>query len=69
MEYIQVTKDNIEGEHGVLPSRFPPTYANPSSRTVLFYDIDRGVEPDYALTSAESFYDRQGLTDYINSPY
>ena len=32
-----------------------------------FYDIDRGVEPDYALTSPESFYDRVTLTDYINS--
>ena len=31
-----------------------------------FYDIDRGVEPDYALTSPESFYDRVALTDYIN---
>ena len=32
-----------------------------------FYDIDRGTEPDYALTSPESFYDRVALTDYINS--
>jgi hypothetical protein len=32
-----------------------------------FYDIDRGAEPDYVLTTPESFYDRPRLTAYINS--
>ena len=32
-----------------------------------FYDVDRGAEPDYVLTSPESYYDRAALTDYINS--
>ena len=31
-----------------------------------FYDVDRGAEPDYVLTSPEKFYDRVALTDYIN---
>ena len=31
-----------------------------------FYDVDRGAEPDYVLTSPEKFYDRAALTDYIN---
>ena len=32
-----------------------------------FYDVDRGAEPDYVLTSPEKFYDRVALTDYINT--
>ena len=32
-----------------------------------FYDIDRGAAPDYTLTSPETFYDREALTDYINT--
>ena len=32
-----------------------------------FYDADRGVEPDVVLTRVESFYDRQALTDLLNS--
>lgn len=31
------------------------------------YDIDRGAEPDYVLTTPESFYDRAALTEYLNS--
>lgn len=31
------------------------------------YDIDQGVEPDFSLTRPESFYDRQALTEIINS--
>ena len=34
-----------------------------------FYDIDRGAEPDYQISAPEKFYDRQALTDYINSLY
>jgi hypothetical protein len=34
-----------------------------------FYDIDRGADPDYQISSPEKFYDRQALTDYINSLY
>ena len=33
----------------------------------LYYNIDRGVSPDFTLSRAESFYDRAALTDYINS--
>ena len=32
-----------------------------------FYDIDEGVEPDVHLSRISSYYDRQGLTDLINS--
>ena len=32
-----------------------------------FYDIDRGVDPDFSLARISTFYDRQTLTDYINS--
>lgn len=34
-----------------------------------FYDIDRGADPDYQISSPEKYYDRQALTDYINSLY
>ena len=34
-----------------------------------YYDIDRGAEPDFIITSPEKYYDRQNLTDYINSLY
>ena len=33
----------------------------------VFYSVDEGVEPHYYLPRAEMFYDRQKLTDYINS--
>jgi hypothetical protein len=32
-----------------------------------FYDIDQGVEPDYYITNIDNYYNRQALTDYINS--
>ena len=32
-----------------------------------FYDIDRGAEPDFVLTNPAFFYDRTGLTEYINN--
>ena len=32
-----------------------------------FYDIDQGAEPDFPLMKPESFYDREALTEYINS--
>ena len=32
-----------------------------------FYDIDQGAVPDFVLSRPESFYDRAGLTDYINN--
>lgn len=32
-----------------------------------FYDIDQGVEPDYYIDNIAHYYDRQALTDYINS--
>jgi C-terminal processing protease CtpA/Prc len=34
-----------------------------------FYDVDRGADPDFVLTGPEKYYDRQALTDYINSLY
>ena len=34
-----------------------------------FYDVDRGADPDFVLTSPEKYYDRQALTDYINNLY
>ncbi len=33
----------------------------------VFYSVDEGIEPHYYLPRAEMFYDRQKLTDYINS--
>ena len=32
-----------------------------------FYDIDKGIEPDYYINSIANFYDRQALTEYINN--
>jgi C-terminal processing protease CtpA/Prc len=32
-----------------------------------FYDIDQGAEPDFTIAFPETFYDREGLTDYINT--
>ena len=34
-----------------------------------YYDVDRGAEPDIVITNPEKFYDRQALTDFINSIY
>ena len=34
-----------------------------------YYDVDRGVEPDYIIRSYRNFFDRQALTDYINQLY
>ena len=33
------------------------------------YDIDQGVEPDYAISSIDSFYDREALTEYLSGLY
>lgn len=33
------------------------------------YDIDRGADPDYTISTPEKYYDRQALTDYINTLY
>ena len=32
-----------------------------------YYSVDQGVQPDVYLSRVESFYDRAGLTDYINN--
>ena len=32
-----------------------------------YYDVDQGVEPDFIIHSYDHFYDRQALTDFINS--
>ena len=34
-----------------------------------YYDVDRGVEPDHIIDSYDHFYNRELLTDYINSLY
>ncbi len=34
-----------------------------------FYDIDRGVEPDFSIDKVDHYYDREALTNYINSLY
>ena len=31
------------------------------------YDIDRGADPDYTLSRPEKYYDREWLTEFINS--
>ena len=33
------------------------------------YDIDRGADLDYTISTPAKYYDRQTLTDYINSLY
>ena len=38
-------------------------------RNGSFYDIDQGVEPDFFISQAENFYDRNKLVNYINSLY
>lgn len=35
-------------------------------RNGSFYDIDQGVEPDFFLSKAESFFDRESLVEYID---
>ena len=32
-----------------------------------FYDIDRGADPDYILSYPEDYYERESLTEYINT--
>lgn len=32
-----------------------------------YYDIDQGAEPDYYIDSIENYYDRERLTEFINS--
>lgn len=34
-----------------------------------FYDVDRGAQPDYFIGDINKFYDRNGLTEYINTLY
>ncbi len=34
-----------------------------------FYDIDKGVDPDYYLDDIDHFYDRSALTEFINDLY
>ncbi|MBQ9384686.1 MAG: hypothetical protein IJT87_10675 [Ruminiclostridium sp.] len=35
-------------------------------RNGSFYDIDQGAEPDFVISKAEHFYDREELTKYID---
>jgi hypothetical protein len=32
-----------------------------------YYNTDRGIDPHIYLTKTESYYDREHLTEYINS--
>jgi C-terminal processing protease CtpA/Prc len=32
-----------------------------------YYDVDRGVEPDYFIKDYRTFYDREALTEIINN--
>ncbi len=32
-----------------------------------FYDIDEGIDPDFAITDISHYYDRKALTEYINN--
>ena len=32
-----------------------------------FYDIDQGVDPDFYIDDVDNYYNREALTDYINS--
>ena len=34
-----------------------------------YYDIDRGADPDYTISTPAKYYDRAALTDFINSLY
>ena len=34
-----------------------------------YYDVDPGVEPDYVIRTYDHLYDREALTNYINSLY
>ena len=34
-----------------------------------YYDVDKGVEPDYVISSYERFYDREALAEYIRNLY
>ena len=36
-------------------------------RNGFFYNIDQGIEPDVVLTQVESFYNREGLVDYLHT--
>lgn len=36
------------------------------SKNGSFYDVDRGVEPDYVISNAELLYNREYMTGYVN---
>ena len=36
-------------------------------RNGAFYNTDKGIEPDIYLAARESFYDREGLAEYLHS--
>ena len=46
-----------------ISSNFRLSYTKNGS----FYDVDQGAEPDYAICKLEHFYDREWLTNYIDS--
>ena len=46
-----------------ISSNFRLSYTKNGS----FYDVDQGAEPDYSLSKLEHFYDREWLTNYIDS--
>ena len=46
-----------------ISSNFRLSYTKNGS----FYDVDQGADPDYAISKLEHFYDREWLTNYIDS--
>ena len=34
-----------------------------------YYDVDKGVAPDYMINEYDHFYDREALTEFIYSLY
>ena len=34
-----------------------------------YYDVDRGVEPDFIIDDYAHFYDREALTRFIDNLY
>ena len=62
---------NIQPMSSAWGTSFQISGTNRSSffKNGSFYDVDRGADPDYTISEPEKYYDRQALTDYINSIY
>ena len=62
---------NIQPMSSAWGTSFQISGTNRSSffKNGSFYDVDRGADPDYTISEPEKYYDRQALTNYINSIY